>query len=181
MSLVVVREGCGAALLHRQAGLSSVERLDLALLVNRQNDGVVRRIDIKADDVAQLGDELRVIGELEPTHSVRLQAVGPPDALYRTDADPDRFGHGCARPMGGVLGRSRQGVKATTRLATSEANGGMREGRVLSRHWQATPSALKRSCQRQMTVLAFPVRRMISAVPWPSAVSKTILARQTCF
>jgi hypothetical protein len=77
--------------LHRQGELSSVERLDLALLVNRQNDGVVRRIDKKADDVAQLGDELRVIGELEPTHSVRLQAVGPPDALYRTDADPDRF------------------------------------------------------------------------------------------
>src|SRR5262249_40348789 len=76
---------------------------------NRQNDGVVRRIDIKADDVAQLGDELRVIGDLEPTHSVRLQAVGPPDALYRTDADPDRFGHGCSSPMGGVLGRSRQG------------------------------------------------------------------------
>src|ERR1044072_392650 len=77
MPLVVVREGCGAALLHRQARLSSVERLDLALLVNRQNDGVVRRIDIKADDVAQLGDELR----LEPTYSVRMQAVRPPDAL----------------------------------------------------------------------------------------------------
>jgi len=72
-------------------------------------------------------------------------------------------------------------VKATTRSATSGANGGMREGRVLSRHREATPSALNRSCQRQMTVLAFPVRRMISAVPWPSAVSKTILARQTCF
>src|SRR5215470_4436122 len=41
--------------------------------------------------------------------STALQAVGPPDALYRTDADPDRFGHGCARPMGGVFGRSRQG------------------------------------------------------------------------
>ena len=72
-------------------------------------------------------------------------------------------------------------VKATTRSATSGANGGMREGRVLSRHREATPSALNRSCQRQMTVLAFPIRHMISAVPWPSAVSKTILARQTCF
>ena len=40
----------------------------------------------------------------------------------------------------------------------------MREGRVLSRHREATPSALNRSRQRQMTVLAFPVRRMISAV-----------------
>jgi hypothetical protein len=38
--------------------LSPVERLDLALLVNRQNDGVVRRIDIKADDVAQFGDDI---------------------------------------------------------------------------------------------------------------------------
>jgi len=180
MSLVVVREGCGAALLHRQAGLSSVERLDLALLVNRQNDGVVRWIDIKADDVAQLGDELRVIGELEPTHSVRLQAVGPPDALYRTDTDPDRFGHGCAVQWVAFWDGPAK-VKATTRSATSGANGGMREGRVLSRHREATPSALNRSCQRQMTVLAFPVRRMISAVPWPSAVSKTILARQTCF
>jgi hypothetical protein len=104
MSLVVVREGCGAALRHRQAGLSPVERLDLALLVNRQNDGMVRRIDTlrpwlrpsngwrfgtvpprsrpprarqpreptagcagQDAALAQLGDELRVIGELEPT------------------------------------------------------------------------------------------------------------------
>jgi len=49
MSLVVVREGCGAALLHRQAGLSSVERLDLALLgcrprpANWRGDAVVER------------------------------------------------------------------------------------------------------------------------------------------
>src|SRR5262245_42714270 len=33
-------------------------------------------------------------------------------------------------------------VKATTRSATSGANGGMREGCVLSRHREATPSAL---------------------------------------
>ena len=37
-------------------------------------------------DITQLGDELRVIGQLELTHSVRLQAVRTPDALDRTDA-----------------------------------------------------------------------------------------------
>src|SRR6266567_1027723 len=72
-------------------------------------------------------------------------------------------------------------VKATTRSAISGLNGGMRDGRVLSRHSPAAPSEPNRSCQRQMTVLAFPVRRMISAVPCPAAVSRTILARQTCF
>ena len=73
VALVVVRHGAGAALLHRQAGLGAVERLDLALLVDRQHDGVRRRIDIEPDDVAQLVDELRVVGELELPHAVRLR------------------------------------------------------------------------------------------------------------
>ena len=74
VSLVVVGDCAGPAPLHRQARLGAVQRLDLALLINRQNDGVVGRIDIQADDVAQLGDELRVIGQLELTHPMRLQA-----------------------------------------------------------------------------------------------------------
>src|SRR6516162_4948842 len=65
-------------------------------------------------------------------------------------------------------------VKLTTRSTISGAKGGMRDGRVLSCHRPATPLSPNRSCHRQMTVLAFPVRRMISVVPWPSAVSKMI-------
>ena len=57
--LVVVRHGSGAALLQRQSGLGAVERLNLALLVDRQDDGVRGRIDIKPDDVAQFVDEAR--------------------------------------------------------------------------------------------------------------------------
>src|SRR5205814_8529230 len=38
VALVVVGHGPGAALLHRQAGLSAVERLDLALLIDREDD-----------------------------------------------------------------------------------------------------------------------------------------------
>ena len=52
VALVVVGHGAGATLLHRQAGLGAVERLDLALLVDREDDGVGGRIDIEADDVA---------------------------------------------------------------------------------------------------------------------------------
>src|SRR4029450_13443235 len=71
-------------------------------------------------------------------------------------------------------------VKATTGWAISGINGGMRDGRVLSRHSPAAPSEPNRSCQRQMTVLAFPVRRTISAGPCPGAVGRALLGRQAC-
>jgi hypothetical protein len=52
--LVIMGHGAGAALLHGQAGLGAVERLDLALLVHRQHDRMRRRIDVEADHVLQL-------------------------------------------------------------------------------------------------------------------------------
>ena len=58
VALVVMGHGAGASLLHRQTRLGAVERLDLALLVDREHDGMRRRIDIEADDVAELVDEL---------------------------------------------------------------------------------------------------------------------------
>ena len=110
VALVVVGHRAGAALLHRQAGLGAVERLDLALLVDRQHDRMRRRIDVEADDVLQLGGELRIVGELELAHPVRLQPMAAPDALHRGDADPGRLGHRRGRPVGrlagGVAGRS---------------------------------------------------------------------------
>jgi hypothetical protein len=39
---------------------------------------------------------------------------------------------------------------------------------------------MKRSCQRQTHGFDLPVRRAISTVPQPSAVTRTILARQAC-
>lgn len=72
-------------------------------------------------------------------------------------------------------------MRSITRAITLRSSGGLREGRVLSRNSPSPPACMKRSCQRQTTDLLLPVRRMISAVPKPSAVSKTIRARQTCF
>jgi hypothetical protein len=42
------------------------------------------------------------------------------------------------------------------------------------------PACMKRSCQRHTQVFDLPVRRMISLVPTPSALNRTISARQTC-
>ena len=76
VALIVVRHGSGATLLQRQSGLCAVKRLNLALFVDRQDDGVCGRIDIEPDDVAQFVDEARIVGQLERAHPVRLQTMG---------------------------------------------------------------------------------------------------------
>jgi hypothetical protein len=103
--LVVVRHGPGSALLQRQSGLGAIKRLNLAFFVNRQDDGVCRRINKEPDDVAQFVDEARVVGQLELAHPVRLQTMGAPDALNRTHAGPRRLRHQGAGPMGRFPGR----------------------------------------------------------------------------
>ena len=72
-------------------------------------------------------------------------------------------------------------VSATTRSTVAAGSGAIRDGRVLSRVSPPTPSCMKRSCQRQTTVLSLPIARVIALVPWPSADSNTIRARHTCF
>ena len=71
VTLVVVGNGAGASLLHRQPRLGAVQRLDLAFLIDRENDGVVGRIDVEADDLFELGRELRIIRQLEPADQMR--------------------------------------------------------------------------------------------------------------
>ena len=78
MSFVVVGHRAGGPFLW-QAGLSAVERLDLRLFVDREDDGMGGRIDIKPDHVAQLVDELRVVGELELLNPVWLETMRVPD------------------------------------------------------------------------------------------------------
>ena len=105
---VVVGHRPGPSLLHRQAGLGAVERLDLALFVDRQHDGMGGRIDVEAHDIAELLGELRVVGELERLHPVRRQAVGLPDALHADGADAGRLGHRANAPVRGFAGRVGQ-------------------------------------------------------------------------
>ena len=64
---VIVGHCAATSLLHGQPGLGAVERLDLALFVDRQDDGMGGWVDIETDDVAQLGGELGIVGQLELT------------------------------------------------------------------------------------------------------------------
>ena len=79
VTLVVVGHGSGPTLLERKARLCSVQRLDLALLVEREHDRPFRRGHVEPYHVTEFLDELRIGGELEVPYPVRLQAVRLPD------------------------------------------------------------------------------------------------------
>ena len=74
---VVVRDALDVAEPHRQHGLGAPRRLDPALLVDAQHDGVVRRVQVQTDDVAHLLDEGRVGGQLERPLPVGLHPNRP--------------------------------------------------------------------------------------------------------
>jgi hypothetical protein len=50
---------------QRQHRRRAVERLDLRLLVDAEHDRRLGRVEVEADDVSDLVDELRIRGELE--------------------------------------------------------------------------------------------------------------------
>ena len=101
MALVIMGHSTSAPLLHRQARLGAIKRLNLALLIDRQDNGVVGRINVETDDLVQFGSKLRIVGQFELTYPVRLEAMSTPYPLHRTDADAGRFGHGGAGPVAG--------------------------------------------------------------------------------
>ena len=72
IAFVIVGHGPAFARLERQPRLGAVERLDLALLINRQHHRVHRRIHVEPDDVLDLLGEIRVVGALEGAQPVWL-------------------------------------------------------------------------------------------------------------
>jgi hypothetical protein len=90
--------------LERQARLRAVERLNLALLINRDDHRVLGRLHVEADNILDLLGELGVVGAFEGANAVRLQPMRLPQALHGAQAHADGLGHGAAGPMRGVAG-----------------------------------------------------------------------------
>ena len=107
VALVVVGHGAAFPGLHGQAGLGAIERLDLALLVDRQHHGVGRRVHVEADDVLDLLGKSGVVGPLEGADTAGLEAMGLPDALHRAKRNAGRLGHRPSGPVGRLAGRFR--------------------------------------------------------------------------
>ena len=83
----------------RQAGLGAIQGLDLGFLVDRQNNGVSRRRHVEADDVLELGNEIRIVRSLEGAKTMGLEVVCLPNPLDCAQGHAHDFGHGSSRPM----------------------------------------------------------------------------------
>ena len=64
MADVVVGAALGQAGLHRQHRLGAIQRLDLGLLIDAEHDGVLRGVEVEADDVGDLGDQFGSVENL---------------------------------------------------------------------------------------------------------------------
>ena len=71
VALVIMGHGGAFARLQRQARLGAVQGLHLGLFIDTEDHGAGGRIDVQADDVADLGGELRIVGKLEGADPVR--------------------------------------------------------------------------------------------------------------
>src|SRR5262249_42576172 len=108
VTFVVVRHGAGTARLDRQSWLSAVERLDLALFVDREDDRMGRRIDVETNNILEFFRELRIVRQLEGADAMRRKLVGLKNALHRSQAHAGRLRQHSARPMGSFSRRRGQ-------------------------------------------------------------------------
>jgi hypothetical protein len=97
-----VGHGAGAALLHGQAGMGAVERLDLALLIDAEHQRLVGRIELEPDHVLHLGGEVLIARDFEGLDQVRLEPVRMPYPLDTAVRDARRRGHAAYAPVGRI-------------------------------------------------------------------------------
>lgn len=102
MALVIVSAPLGHAGCQRQDRLGSVQRLNLALLVDTQHHGLERRVEIEPDDVAGFLNKQRIAGQLERFLPMRLQSEGAPDAADRRLRQSGFARHDARTPVRGV-------------------------------------------------------------------------------
>ena len=108
VAFVVVRHRPAATPLPRQPGLRAIQRLNPALLLTRQHEGMLRRRPVQTHDVLQFLHELRILGQLERLDQVRLETLFPPEASNRGGTQSRRRGHRRAAPVRPALGRFTQ-------------------------------------------------------------------------
>ena len=101
---------------HRQHRRGPFQRLDLRLLIDREDRRVRRRRQVQADHVADLVDEQRVRGDLEVLGAPGLQPERPPDPVHDVGEIPTRRASSrfdqCVAPSG-VSSRVRTTTSST--------------------------------------------------------------------
>src|SRR6516162_1616305 len=97
MAHVVVRPPFDPSRQHRQQWLRAVERLDLALLIHTQDQGLLRQPQIQLDDVADFFNEQRVVREFECLPAARLggrRYLRIEPTMFQFETEKDQWSQG---------------------------------------------------------------------------------------
>ena len=112
MALVIVGERAGAPALQREAWLGAIQGLDLALLIQREDDRPLGRLQVQPDDIAEFFHEGGVGRQLERPDPVGAQPMGLPDARNRGVMETGHLGHQPCTPMRAAARRRRRLCRA---------------------------------------------------------------------
>src|SRR5947208_54467 len=99
VALVIVRHRSSPATLQRQAGLCTVQSLNLAFLVATQNQSVFRWIQVQPHDGFQFLGKVGIFADFESFPQMGLQAMLVPNASHGGFAELDCRGHPARGPM----------------------------------------------------------------------------------
>jgi hypothetical protein len=100
---VIVRGPLRPAGRQRQQRLGALQGLALALLVDAQHERVIRRIEVKADHVANLVDEERIGGKLERFLPMGFKAECSPDPMNSVVGQSEALAERAGAPLRRVL------------------------------------------------------------------------------
>lgn len=139
--------GCRGA---RVTAVGCGQGLDLALFVDTKHHGLLGRIQVQTDDIAELLDETFVAAELEGLYQMGLQVVSLPNAANRRFAQPLRVGHRARAPVRCVRRcRVQRGIDDGGDLARRDLGDATRRGASFSK--PAKRNA-KNRCRHSCTV-----------------------------
>ena len=92
MSFAVISHRAGADLRQRRSRLRAIARSHLALLVDRQHQRGVRRVEVESDNVLNCLAKFGVTREVRNIRGMRLQAIRGPNALHARTAKSNFLG-----------------------------------------------------------------------------------------
>ena len=141
IALVIVGHRAEPSLFERQAWLAPVKRLNLALLIKRQHDGMRWRIDIQPNNIVEMSTYLGSFDSLNCWQRCGCRQCA--SQMRRTELELIPLAAAIKSAVQCIVSPGESvSVNAATRSITFFLRGAMRDGRDLSRTRQSTPVAI---------------------------------------
>src|SRR5438132_9775894 len=106
MAVILKAMPFGSSGRERQNRIEPIQGLDSAFLVDAENSGIGRRLEVKADDVGGLLFKLWIITDHVAAQTMGLQTDAPPSPVHSIVTNAQRFAQLARAPVGGTISRA---------------------------------------------------------------------------